>query len=115
MGTTTINNPRSAAIRERRVAAKNDVIDVYERVNLSSSYATGGETLAQPQSRSRRGKLLSVEVINPFTGTYIIAWNGDVTTPKLLVYTALPGTQVANATNVSTVQVLVKFVYEGGM
>ena len=115
MGATATPAKKGGGFRPMRVAGKNDQVAVIVKVAMSGSYATGGDTLTQPADKSKRGKLVCVEVLTPLVGSYYVAWDGSTTDPKIKLFTALPSTQVANATNVSTTEVMLRLTYEGGM
>lgn len=115
MGDTTAPVKLGGGFRPLRVAGKDDIMSVVTKVKMSASYATGGDTLVLPTEYSRRGKLQSVEVLTPQLGTRVFAWDGSVATPKVKAFTAYPATEVTAATNLSTVELLVRFTFEGGM
>src|ERR1700690_3041395 len=61
--------------------------------NLSSSYATGGDTFTPPTStKLDMWKLFGIIVADSVvTQGYFIDWNGSATAPKLQAYTGLLG------------------------
>lgn len=75
-------------------------------VTFDNSYATGGEPISL--ASLGLGFADKVDVVNPGQG-YLVRWDRSRTAPKLVVYqgdnanaAAAPGTQVPNATDLST-------------
>lgn len=75
---------------------------VWFQVTMSSSYATGGDTVALPGDFRGQGDFVALLIANPMDGTRIYTWDGGTTTPKIKAYTAL-STEVTATTNLSTV------------
>lgn len=74
-------------------------------ITLDSSYVTGGEPVTLAQLGLSR-----LDFLNVSAGVgYLPAWDGSVTTPKILVYRQTAATsaliEVPNTTDVSTVTV----------
>lgn len=70
---------------------------------MSSSYATGGDTLSLPTTALKLGRELeAVIILNPLDGTRIYQWDGNKTTPKIQAFTGLAA-EVAATTNLSAV------------
>lgn len=115
MGTMSAPVQIGGGFRRKMVAGKNDIFEVITTTKMSASYATGGDVVSLPADYSRRGQIVCVEVLTPVVGTRVFAWDGSTSAPKIKSFTAYPATEVASATNLSTVTLLVRFTYEGGM
>lgn len=85
------------------------------KVTMSSSYATGGDTLQVP-TLPAGFSLVQVHVAeNPDATPRFVTWDGSTSTPKLKAFVESAGVmgEVANATNLSAVTRNVLLVYEG--
>ena len=80
-------------------------------ITMSSSYATGGETLTLPASIKGK-QLRAVHLINRHDGTRVWEWDGSTTTPKLKAYDAF-ATEEGAGTNVSSVTLKALLIYGG--
>lgn len=78
-------------------------------VALSTSYATGGDTLNIP---SDIGALKGVFVAPMADGTRYYSWNGSTSTPKIQSYVQATGAESAATTNLSTVTLQVMAIFE---
>lgn len=102
MGTTTssaVIGPAAGHLNFSGLSANSEL--VVFTTKMSSSYATGGDTLALPSDiKSTTVQFLSVG--NWADGTRFYQWDGSTSTPKVKGYTAA-GTEVSNATDLSAV------------
>ena len=74
----------------------------YFQVTMSSSYATGGDTVTLPSDFRGQGDFVALFIANPVDATRIYTWDGGTATPKIKAFTAV-GTEVTATTNLSTV------------
>lgn len=113
MGATGTPGKLGGGITPVRAFSKGQQTRVYATVTMSSSYATGGDTLTLPDD-AKGLQLVGVNVLNPVptVADRVISWNGDKTTPKLIAMVMSTGVEVANATNLSAVTVAVEFIFE---
>lgn len=81
----------------------------FATVALSSSYATGGDTLSVP---SDIGSLKQLYVSPLADGTRYYSWNGSTSTPKIQSYVQATGAESAATTNLSTVTLNVMAIFE---
>ncbi len=80
-------------------------------INLSASYATGGDTLLIPSGvGSLKGVIVMPEVKS---STDIVFWDGSTATPKLKVFAESSGTmtEVANASDQSAKTRVVELIF----
>lgn len=85
------------------------------KVTLSSSYATGGDTLTVPTLPTGFSLVAVFIAENPDATPRFVSWDGSTGTPKLKAFVESTGTlgEVANTTNLSAVTRNVLLVYEG--
>jgi hypothetical protein len=79
---------------------------------MSASYSTGGDTLTLPTSDVRGKGLVGVNILTRQDGTRFYDWNGSVSAPKIVAYTA-GNAQVASTTDLSAVTLRVELIYAG--
>lgn len=87
------------------------------RFTMSGSYATGGDTIVVPFSKTKSLKVRQVIVTTPWGLTLnagrLYGWNGSRTTPKIQAIVSSTGAEVANATDLSAVTVEAIIILEG--
>lgn len=100
------NNQMGQGVGSLLVNGANGNMVVPVSFTLSSSYATGGDTLTLPTSPPQFAgwQLQSVIVLNPMDGTRIYSWNASATAPKIQAWTAI-ATEVTAATDLHTVTI----------
>jgi hypothetical protein len=81
----------------------------YAEVNMSNSYATGGDTLTGIPVGN--GTLKCVTVIGASDKTRNFWWDGSLVTPKIMAESRA-GVEVAAATDLSAVKVYVEALIE---
>jgi hypothetical protein len=88
----------------------------YAKVTMSASYASGGDTVTKPTVPDNQA-LWALEVIEHTAGAGIdIRWNGNTTTPKLLMYDEdnTSGVAAEITGDQSAVSVFLRFIYKTG-
>lgn len=123
MGNTTGVVPVTpGTLAETKTLGRLNSTRVPFKVFMSSSYATGGDLISiQSGTILDNMKLWAVNIftlVDP-TKTYFLDWNGGTLfnsstaslQPRIQAFTAVPGTEVTAATNLSTVQVIGELVY----
>jgi hypothetical protein len=85
-------------------------------VTLSGDYAAGGDPVVLPENI---GDLRALTVSPPVASNYLLAWDGDVTTPKIAAYVmsdaldaTVIGTEAEAATDLSSITVTLLAVFE---
>lgn len=110
--TTTALTSKGVHTPVRIIGAGGPNVDVaLVSITMSSSYATGGETLTLPAD-IRAKQLLAVDLITRHDGTRLWEWDGSTTTPKLKAYDAF-ATEEGAATNVSGTTLYAYLIYGG--
>lgn len=102
MGTTTNSSmigPAAGHLNFSGLAMNSEL--VVFTTKMSSSYATGGDTIALPGD-IKSTAVQWLDVGNWADGTRFYQWDGSTTTPKIKAYTAA-GTEVSSTTNLSAV------------
>lgn len=82
--------------------------EVIFQIVPSSSYATGGETIALPTD-AKLGDIVAIELITRHDGTRIWEWNGSTSAPKVIAYDAF-ATEEGSTTNVSGVTLIARAI-----
>lgn len=108
-GTPTILGGGGAVAPVSQMGSTNN-LRVLTSFTMSNSYATNGDTLTLPTVDVRGRELVAVHVLTPQDGTRFYAWNGSVSAPKIVAYTAA-STQANSTTDLSAVTLKVELIY----
>jgi len=82
-------------------------------ITLSSSYATGGDTVPLPNILTAAGITIAQVFLTSRSGSYYPVWTYATSAPYLLQMFSAFGTQVSNATNLSAIVVDALFLFYG--
>lgn len=110
----TLTGQPTAAVGEMLVMGAINLLRVPFTVAATGSYDTGGSAVTLPPGTQGK-KLVGINIFNHLNTALsrFYVWNGDKAAPKIVALTALPGTQVAGATNLSGDTLVGEFVFEG--
>lgn len=114
MGATSTALPegRAGSTGPIRTLGMIDCLTFIGKVNLSNSYATGGDTLTLP-TKVKGMDLKQVYIANDKDATRYYVWDGSTSAPKIKAITAATAAEVAATTDLSAVLLHLLLVYEG--